>query len=154
MNIKQRRGVLCSTRGFTLIEILVVVGIISILIGLGVTSYSAAQKKSRDARRQGDVQAIRDAYEQHYSLCSFDYPSYTPGNVPTSISCDSPSEVIMETVPTDPLGDAYEIVAGDSDAKTYTICPPVVRDVGGGDYRMETEDCTDVNKTCCVSNVQ
>ena len=140
--------------GFTLIEILVVIGIISVLIGLGVVSYSTAQKKSRDARRQSDVQAIRDAYEQYYSICSFDYPSYTVGSVPSTVVCASPAETIMETVPSDPLGDSYEIIEGDSDAKTYTICPPVVRGAGGGDYRMETSDCTDVNKTCCVSNVQ
>lgn len=141
-----------ARNGFTLIEILVVLGIVSILIGLGVVSYSTAQKKSRDARRLSDLQAVQDAYEQYYSICSFDYPNYV--TLPTSIACVSPSETIMSSVPTDPLGDPYEIVAGNGATKTYTICPPIVRDVGNGDYRMELSDCTDVNKTCCVSNVQ
>ena len=140
--------------GFTLIEILVVVGIISILIGLGATSYSTAQKKARDTKRKSDVQSIRDAYEQYYSVCGFDYPSYTVGDVPSAITCASPAQTIISSVPTDPLGDNYQILAGDADAKTYTICPPIVRGAGSGDYFLETEDCNASSLTCCVTNAQ
>lgn len=43
---------------FTLIELMVVVSIIAILATLGISSYSTAIKKSRDARRKSDIQNI------------------------------------------------------------------------------------------------
>lgn len=142
-----------SKKGFTLIEILVVLGIIAIIIGLGVVSYSSAQKKARDARRLADVQSIQDAFEQYYSICGFDYPNYV--TMPTSIVCSTTGETIMSSVPTDPLlGTAYVINPGSAANKTYTICPPIVRDSGVGNYRMELSNCNDSSKTCCVSNVQ
>jgi len=53
--------------GFTLLEILVVISIIGILVALGTTAFSTAQRKSRDARRKADVKAIQNGFEQYYS---------------------------------------------------------------------------------------
>ncbi|NCO89124.1 type II secretion system protein, partial [Candidatus Roizmanbacteria bacterium] len=39
-------------KAFTLLEILVVIGIISIMVAMGTASYSTAQKKARDAKRK------------------------------------------------------------------------------------------------------
>jgi len=39
-------------RAFTLLEILVVIGIIAILVGLGSVSFSTAQKKARDTKKR------------------------------------------------------------------------------------------------------
>ena len=141
-------------KGFTLIEILVVVGIIAILIGMGTVSFSTAQKKARDARRKADMQAIQNSFEQYYSICGFSYPVTGTGDVDTTIACADPVQTIMETVPTDPLGDAYAVVVADANGSTYTICPPVVRTEGGTSYRMETESCTSTGNECCISQVQ
>ena len=51
------------SRGFTLLEMLVVIGIIAVLVGFGATSYNTAQKKARDAKRKADVAAIANALE-------------------------------------------------------------------------------------------
>jgi prepilin-type N-terminal cleavage/methylation domain-containing protein len=48
-------------RAFTLIELMVVCGIIAILATLGVSNFSAAMKKGRDARQMSDVNNIRQA---------------------------------------------------------------------------------------------
>ncbi len=57
-------------KGFTLLEVLVVIGIIGILIGLMSSSYSTAQRKARDAKRSSDLKTIQNCLEQAYSYNS------------------------------------------------------------------------------------
>lgn len=102
-------------KGFTLLEILVVIGIIAVLIGMGAVSYSTSQKKARDAKRKADVQAIKNAFEQYYSVCNFAYPAA----VAATYTCSSPSVTVATNMPTaGPLGAA----AGDT--YTYTAGSP------------------------------
>lgn len=49
--------------GFTLVEVLVTVSIIAILTSVGLATYTGAQKRSRDARRMADLEAVRSALE-------------------------------------------------------------------------------------------
>lgn len=50
-------------KGFTLVELLVVVAIIAILATIGLTVFSGAQANARDARRKSDIDAIANALE-------------------------------------------------------------------------------------------
>lgn len=52
-------------KGFTLIEILVAVTIIAVLVSIGVVSYASVNKRSRDAKRKGDVEQLRSALEMY-----------------------------------------------------------------------------------------
>jgi prepilin-type N-terminal cleavage/methylation domain-containing protein len=82
--------VFLNKRGFTLLEILIVIAIIGILVSLGVVSYSAAQQKSRDSRRRADMKAAQSAWEQYYAdhngsypaTCSLDMSTYLPAGLP------------------------------------------------------------------------
>ncbi len=85
-------------KGFTLLEILVAVGIISIMAGLGALSFSSAQKKARDAKRKSDLKTIQNAMEQYYSTCGYKYPT----DISTNIVCPSPSVAILTSIPVDP----------------------------------------------------
>lgn len=49
--------------GFTLIELMVVIAIISILAVIAITLFSGAQRNGRDARRRSDIQAMASALE-------------------------------------------------------------------------------------------
>ncbi len=59
--------------GFTLIELMVVVAVIAILATLSVTSFSAAIKRTRNAGRQSDIQAVTKALETCYDVPSGTY---------------------------------------------------------------------------------
>ena len=140
-------------KAFTLLEMLVVIGIIAVLVGMGSVSYSTAQKKTRDAKRRGDLKAIQNSLEQYYSICNYKYPATFPtaGNKLTATTTDCPSlsnNVDLITMPADPLSGNYQCIGCNTSA--YTICP---KDLGGGKY-LETETCNSTNKSCCLSNQQ
>lgn len=108
--------------GFTLLELLVSISIIGVLISLAAVSYSSAQKKSRDAKRQGDLKAIQNAFEQYYS-CSYTYPTAMPAAGSTfSLPSSCGSTTLLEKVPSDPkTGNAYPTGAAFT-ATSYKVC--------------------------------
>jgi len=55
------------TRGFTLIEILVAATIVAVLSVIGIVSYTSINKRSRDAKRKSDLEAVRSALEMYRS---------------------------------------------------------------------------------------
>ena len=80
--------------GFTLIEIIIVLGIISILMMLGLVSYPNLQKKARDASRIAEVDNIRSALELYRTN-----NSYYPEDL-TELTEDG---LYLESIPADPL---------------------------------------------------
>ena len=94
-------------RGFTLLEMLVVIGIIAILVSLGTSSYSTAQKKARDARRKSDLKSFQNAMEQCYSVNSYKYPTITSSGSTISEDCPSTDGPVLTI--TDPTTKTYTV---------------------------------------------
>jgi len=65
-------------KGFTLIEIMVVITILGVLIAMVSGSFMASQKKSRDLRRKSDLAQISKALE-FYSNDNGRYPAASGG---------------------------------------------------------------------------
>ncbi len=56
-----------NSRGFTLLELLIVILIIGVLVAIGIRSFISSQIKSRDAKRKGDLESIARALEVYYN---------------------------------------------------------------------------------------
>lgn len=60
--------------GFTLLEILVTISIITLILSLGIVSYNQVFITSRDSARKSDLQVISNALEQYKSITDH-YPT-------------------------------------------------------------------------------
>jgi len=65
-----------NNKGFTLIEMLVVVAIIGLLSSVVVVGLGSARQNARDARRISDIRQIQNALEVYYST-NQSYPDDT-----------------------------------------------------------------------------
>lgn len=54
-------------RGFTLVELMVVITIITILAALGIATFIGVQRRARDSRRSADISAVRTALEMYFA---------------------------------------------------------------------------------------
>jgi prepilin-type N-terminal cleavage/methylation domain-containing protein len=58
-----------SRKGFTLIEMLIVIAIIGILSSIVLVGLGPVQRRGRDARRQSDLRGAQNALELYYNKC-------------------------------------------------------------------------------------
>jgi general secretion pathway protein G len=95
-----------TNKGFTLIELIVVISIIGVLASLLMTNFMQVREKTRDGVRKSDLQQIRLALES-YRLDEGHYPPASEGLYTTtcdgfnSLQGDEGTEY-MKDIPCDP----------------------------------------------------
>ena len=83
-------------KGFTLVELIVVITIIILVTGVGMVSFVGINKRSRDSRRIADLKKVSIALEVYRQEV---------GNYPANLSLLVPD--YMDVVPTDPKAFSY-----------------------------------------------
>jgi len=69
-------------RGFTIVELLIVIVVIAILAAISIVAYNGIQGRARDSQREQDVKTIVKALELYY----IDNGQYPPGSGSTSLN--------------------------------------------------------------------
>ena len=78
---KQNKIMLKIEKGFTLIEVLIVVAIIGILASVVLVGLGPTQRAGRDARRISDLRQTQNALELYFNKCGY-YPGTVQANPP------------------------------------------------------------------------
>jgi prepilin-type N-terminal cleavage/methylation domain-containing protein len=101
------RSARSSRKGFTIVELMVVIAIIGILSGIILTSLMGSKSKARDAQRISDLNQIQLAIEQYFDRCG-QYPlTLTPGadnGCPVVGATQIDLGTYISVIPTDPTG--------------------------------------------------
>ncbi|MCX6737113.1 MAG: prepilin-type N-terminal cleavage/methylation domain-containing protein [Candidatus Parcubacteria bacterium] len=75
-----------KNKGFTLIEMMIVIAIIAILSGLVLGGLSSARAKARDSRRISALKTFQALVEANYNSGNNTYPAGDAAGTPTLIS--------------------------------------------------------------------
>ncbi|MGC9605228.1 MAG: prepilin-type N-terminal cleavage/methylation domain-containing protein [Minisyncoccia bacterium] len=113
-----------TSRGFTLIELMVVVVVITLLSGIIYANFSSSRGKARDAQRVSDAGQIQLALGLYYDRCG-----QYPATLAISANSGCPSGITLGSYisqipvpPTSPLGQtSYGYIVNTSPATDYVI---------------------------------
>ena len=106
-----------NQKGFTIIELLVVIVIIGILVALALPQLFAAQARGRDTDRKNDLKNISQQLETYYN----DNDGAYPDDLDTLVT-----EGLLGAIPTDPKADrTYEYA---SDGASFTLAADLEND--------------------------
>lgn len=136
-------------KAFTLIELLIVIGLIGILIAISVTSYGTIQKKSRDTRRINDLKSVQNAFEQFYVNNNSIYPK---------AAAEISATYLPAGIPKDPKNVNYTILYDGTNGASYCACALLEGTTTGGNVVTlpGSTPCTlsTTGSYFCVKNLQ
>ncbi len=114
-------------KGFTLLEVLIVVIIIGILVAIALPQYTTTLEKAKSAEAATNIGTLRTAIDRYW----YQNSSTDPANTDiTKLDIDNPNSV------TNRLYD-YAISANSSDATTRTYTVTATRTAGSNTYTVQ-----------------
>jgi type II secretion system protein G len=121
-----------NQKGFTIIELLVVIVIIGILVALALPQLFAAQARGRDTDRKNNLKNISQQLETYFND-NGEYPAALTGLVPD----------YMDAIPELPkTGDTYIYTPAGTPPESYTLGTALENandpDTVGGVYTIES----------------
>lgn len=140
-------------KGFTILELLVVISVLVILIGIAIPRFKGMQDAARVAQVKGELQTMQAAVESYYinqTTKAFPASSATVGS---SILSTTTPQIITSTPPYDPFAAAnveynYKLSA---DSKYYVIASVGASGTGGTSI-VNGGTVTVAGAGLCVSN--
>lgn len=118
---KYRKNKVSLLRGFTLVELLVVISIISVLATVMIASFRSSQARGRDTQRKSDLKQISNALELYYS----DYNKYPASTPPQGLSWGSEltdgKTIYFKVLPKDPIEAQNYFYRVDTDRQKFQL---------------------------------
>ena len=96
------KEIIKNKKGFTLVELLVVISIIGILTVISLASFTSAQVKARDAQRKSDLEQMSKALMLYYSDTGTFPATFGFGNDDPGFVSDDGNTIYMRKTPQDP----------------------------------------------------
>lgn len=121
-----------TKRGFTLIELMIVVAIIGILAAIAIPKFSQLITKSNEANTKGNLGALRSALSIYYGDMEGWYPA-------DNLAVLAVSNRYMATVPVAKLPAITGMNTGHSDSASVTL-EVTPGDAGGWSYDNSSAD--------------
>lgn len=135
-----------NKKGFTIVELLIVIVVIGILALLVVTTYGGIQSKARDTKRTSDIGTIQTQLEAFFSQSGY-YPSNADMNGAAWLSTNMKS---LDTgALADPSNTASKAVALVAASKTYAYAP---LNAGGTSCEANDTTCASYTLTATYEN--
>ena len=120
------RSTRTGNRGFTLVELLIVISLISILAAMGLVQYRNSVMSAKEATLHTDLFRMRDAIDQYYA---------DKGKYPSSLD-SLVSDGYLRKVPDDPFtksNSSWQTVPAEPDPNNPTVEPGVYDVKSGAD---------------------
>lgn len=109
--------------GFSLIELLVVISLMAILMALASVSFTAAQRRGRDAKRRSDVTSVQKGFEQYFAQNGAYAACATMGSIAAGF--------FPAGLPVDPKNDATYSYTSSCSTTAYCYCARLEIDNAG-----------------------
>jgi prepilin-type N-terminal cleavage/methylation domain-containing protein len=124
-----------NRKGFTLVELLVVISIIAVIIGVSMSNLLGARGRARYAARKSNLMEMKNALRLYYN----DYQSYPTANAdaPFLNGCGVPDASTHVPTALCPAGCSNEFSAGSDCASAIVYMKRLPRAANGTDYSFQ-----------------
>ncbi len=108
-------------KGFTILELLVVIMVIAILLGIALPRFKGMQDEGNIAKAKAELRTLQVAVESYYIHNANTYPATGSAAFAAAITAATPN--IIAITPTDPFGTGlgYAYVLNAAGGKFYAI---------------------------------